>query len=300
MNTELLGIYLNDHLGGAMAGTELARRISRTHPELRALADDIESDRQELLDVMRTYGVEPRPHKAAIGWLTEKAGRLKLNGRLLGRSPLSDVLELETLRVGIEGKAALWRALETLPGADAERLSRLVRRAGDQADLVDQHRLGIAPKAFNAPPVSGVDVERTFTVASSPEGVVEYLRDFSRAEQWDPGTVTCTRLDEGPVEVGSRWRNVSTFLGRKTELVYELTRDDAQGLQFVGSNDTATSTDDISITAGSAPGTTKISYRAHVDFHGIAKLGAPVAKLALEKLGTDTEKNLIRVLGDVR
>jgi carbon monoxide dehydrogenase subunit G len=304
VNTELLGIYLNDHLAGAMAGTELARRISRTHPELRALAAEIDADRGELLDVMRTFGVEPRQHKAAIGWLTEKAGRLKLNGRLLGRSPLSDVLELETLRVGIEGKAAMWRALQTLPGqnagADAERLDRLLRRAEGQADLVDAYRLRIAPKAFNAPNTSGVDVERTFTVASSPEGVVEYLRDFSRTEQWDPVTVTCTRIDEGPVEVGSRWHNVSTFLGRKTELVYELTRDDPDGLRFVGRNDTATSTDDISITAGSSPGTTRIGYHAHVEFNGLAKFGAPVAKLALEKLGTETERNLIRVLGDVR
>ncbi len=304
MNTELLGIYLNDHLAGAMAGTELARRISRTHPELRALAAEIDADRGELLDVMRTFGVEPRQHKAAIGWLTEKAGRLKLNGRLLGRSPLSDVLELETLRVGIEGKAAMWRALQTLPGqnigADAERLDRLLNRAEGQADLVDAYRLRIAPKAFNAPNPSGVDVERTFTVASSPEGVVEYLRDFARTEQWDPGTVSCTRLDDGPVEVGSRWRNVSSFLGRKTELVYELTRDDPDGLRFVGRNDTATSTDDISITAGAAPGTTRIGYHAHVEFNGLAKFGAPVAKLALEKLGTETERNLIRVLGDVR
>lgn len=300
MNTELLGIYLNDHLAGAMAGTELARRIGRTHPELRVLADDIEADRQELLDVMSGLGVEWRPHKAAIGWLTEKAGRLKLNGRLLGRSPLSDVLELETLRLGIEGKAAMWRALQAVGAVDAQRLERLLHRASSQAELVEVYRIRIAPKAFNAPHVSGVDVERTFTVASSPEGVVEYLRDFSRAEQWDPGTVTCTRLDEGPVEVGSRWRNVSTFLGRKTELVYELTREDAHGLQFVGRNDTATSTDDISITAGPAPGTTRIGYHAHVEFNGLAKLGAPVAKLALEKLGTDTERNLIRVLGSVR
>lgn len=300
MNTELLGIYLNDHLAGAMAGTELARRISRTHPELRALADDVEADRRELLDLMRAYGVEPRPHKAAIGWLTEKAGRLKLNGRLLGRSPLSDVLELEALRVGIDGKAAMWRALQTLPGADAERLDRLLRRAEGQADLVEQHRIRIAPKAFNAPNQSGVDVERTFTVASSPEGVVEYLRDFARSEQWDPGTVSCTRLDEGPVEVGSRWRTVSTFLGRKTELVYELTRDDPDGLQFVGRNDTATARDDISIKPGATPGTTRIGYHAHLEFNGLAKLGAPVAKLALEKLGTDTERSLIRVLGSVR
>jgi carbon monoxide dehydrogenase subunit G len=299
MNTELLGIYLNDHLTGAMAGTELARRIARTHPELRALADDIESDRKELLDVMRAHGVEPQPHRAALGWLTEKAGRLKLNGRLVGRSPLSDVLELETLLIGIEGKAALWRALSTLPG-DAERYDRLLRRAEGQKDLVDQYRLRLAPRSFNAPHNSGVDVERTFTVAAEPGSVTEYLRDFARTEQWDPGTVSCTRLDDGPVEVGSRWHNVSTFLGRKTELVYELTRDDARGLQFVGRNDTATATDDISITAGPAPGTTKIGYHAHLELNGLAKLGAPVAKLALEKLGNDTEKSLIRVLADVR
>jgi carbon monoxide dehydrogenase subunit G len=300
VNTELLGIYLNDHLAGTTAGAELARRICRTHPELRILADDIEADRKELLDFMREVGVETRPHKEALGWLAEKAGRLKFNGRVLGRSPLSDVLELETLRVGIEGKAALWRTLRQLKSFDETRLERLTARAESQAELVDQYRLHLAPKAFNSPHVSGVDVERTFTVASTPEGVVEYLRDFSRAEQWDPGTVSCTRLDDGPVEVGSRWRNVSQFLGRKTELVYELTRDDAHGLQFVGRNDTATSTDDISITPGDAPGTARIAYHAHVEFNGLARFGAPVAKLALEKLGTDTEKNLVRVLGPVR
>lgn len=297
---ELLGIYLNDHLTGAMAGSELARRISRTHPELRELAAEVEADREELLDVMRGFGIAPRPHKAAIGWLAEKAGRLKLNGRLIGRSPLSDVVELESLQLSVEHNGAMWRVLRALPDADKERMDRLLLRAEGQADLLEQHRIRIAPKAFNAPAQSGVDVERTFTVASSPEGVVEYLRDFSRTEQWDPGTVSSTRLDGGPVAVGSRWRNVSTFLGRRTELVYELTRDDPDGLRFVGRNDTATTVDDISIMPGAAPGTTRIGYHAHLEFNGLAKLGAPVAKLAMEKLGNDTEKNLIRVLGNVR
>ncbi len=300
MNLELLGIYLNDHLAGMTAGTELARRVSRTHPELRVLADDLEADRKELLDFMREVGVESRPHKAAIGWLSEKAGRLKLNGRVLSRSPLSDVLELEGLRVGVEAKSAMWRTLRKLQSFDEGRLERLAHRAEGQAELVDQYRVRLVPQAFNAPHMSGVDVERTFTVASTPEGVVEYLRDFSRTEQWDPGTVSCRRLDDGPVEVGSRWHNVSTFLGRKTELVYELTRDDPTGLQFVGRNDTATATDDITITAGATPGTARIAYHAHLEFTGMAKLGAPVAKLALEKLGNDTEKSLIRVLGPVR
>ncbi|SDH05152.1 Carbon monoxide dehydrogenase subunit G [Lentzea fradiae] len=249
---------------------------------------------------MHEVGVESRPHKAAIGWLSEKAGRLKLNGRVLGRSPLTDVVELEGLRLGIEAKSAMWRTLRKLQSFDEDRIDRLARRAAEQAELVDRYRVRRVPQAFDAPQTSGVDVERTFTVASPPEGVVEYLRDFARTEQWDPGTVSCRRLDDGPVGVGSRWHCVSTFLGRRTELVYEMTRDDPDGLRFVGRNDTATTTDDITITPGAAPGTTRIGYRAHVELTGLAKLGTPVARLALEKLGGDTERNLVRVLGPVR
>ncbi|HWG15528.1 MAG TPA: hypothetical protein VG268_19880 [Streptosporangiaceae bacterium] len=32
--TELIGIYLNDHLAGATAGSELAHRVARTHDEV--------------------------------------------------------------------------------------------------------------------------------------------------------------------------------------------------------------------------------------------------------------------------
>ncbi|MDQ3577429.1 MAG: SRPBCC family protein [Actinomycetota bacterium] len=142
-----------------------------------------------------------------------------------------------------------------------------------------------------------VDVTRTFTVNQSGDAVLEYLRDFSHAEEWDPGTVSCTRLDSGPVAVGSQWRNVSKFLGKETELRYELTRLEADRVQFVGKNDTATSTDDISVTPGAAPGTASITYHAHIEFHGLAKLAAPVAKVAFEKLGNETEDNLVRILG---
>ena len=40
-----------------------------------------------------------------------------------------------------------------------------------------------------------VDVSRTFTVRQPREVIVAYLRDFSHAEQWDPGTVECTQED---------------------------------------------------------------------------------------------------------
>jgi hypothetical protein len=61
------------------------------------------------------------------------AGRLKFNGRLLARSPLSDLEELELLLLGVEGKAAGWRTLRTLADTDtrldAGRLDELISRA---------------------------------------------------------------------------------------------------------------------------------------------------------------------------
>jgi len=55
--------------------------------------------------------------KQFVAWTAEKAGRLKLNGRLLGYSPLSRVEELEALRLGVTGKRMLWIALDELSAA---------------------------------------------------------------------------------------------------------------------------------------------------------------------------------------
>lgn len=292
-----LAIYLNDHLAGATAGVGLAKRLARTHRSLRGLAVEVEQDRRELVAIMRALDVDIQWYKPIVGKVGEKLGRLKLNGRILRRAPLSDVVELEAMTLGLMGKRAVWRALRTLedPRLDADALDHLAERAEAQLDVVEQLRLAVFPGATRAGKPA-IDVTRTFTVARPPDEVADYLRDFAHAEQWDPGTVSCTRIGGGPVEVGARWRNESKFLGRQTELVYELTRDEPGGLRFVGRNKTATTTDDISLTAGEKPGTTRIGYHAHVEFNGLAKLASPVARLALERLGDQTSKSLVRVL----
>jgi hypothetical protein len=153
-----LAIYLNDHLGGATAGVELARRIARAHQGmptsevLARLAAEIAEDREALQRIMRSLGVPVQRYKVAVGWVTEKAARLKPNGRLLRRSPLSSVVELESLRIGIEGKAAGWQALRTVATQnsrlDVELLDRLLARADGQADAVEDLRLRAATDAF--------------------------------------------------------------------------------------------------------------------------------------------------------
>ncbi len=140
-------------------------------------------------------------------------------------------------------------------------------------------------------------VSRTFIVKPSPDVVIDYLKDFSHAEAWDPGTESCSRNDSGPVRVGSTWANVSKIAGVSTELTYELTELTGGKIVFVGTNDTATSTDSISVSTH-ADGT-EITYEAEIVMDGAAKLAAPVMKVIFEKVGNDTEDDLVRVLNDL-
>ncbi len=150
---DLLGIYLNDHLAGATGGSELARRAARSASGtaadvLRRIAADVEQDRLALLEVMATLGVPVRAYKVYTAWVGEKAGRLKLNGYLLTRSPLSSLEELEMLRLGVEGKAAGWRTIRVLADKDTRldpgRLDELIARARRQADQLEELRVSAA------------------------------------------------------------------------------------------------------------------------------------------------------------
>jgi hypothetical protein len=158
----LLAIYLNDHLAGATGGVELARRMVVWYPvpgqqeTIERLKAGIAQDRRALLEVMATLGMPVRRYKVGVAWAAEKAARLKLNGSLVSRSPLSNLEELEMLRLGVEGKAAGWRTLRELADAD-DRLNRatldgLITRAREQADLLEELRVQAAARLIKAEP----------------------------------------------------------------------------------------------------------------------------------------------------
>ena len=141
-------------------------------------------------------------------------------------------------------------------------------------------------------------VTRTFVVKPDPSTVINYLKDFANAEQWDPGTETCTRIDSGPVTVGASWHNVSKIAGVTTELTYFLNKVSDDTIVLVGKNDSATSTDTITVRPRDGGGS-EITYHADIDMHGAAKLAAPAVKLIFEKLGNDTEKQMSEVLNQL-
>ncbi len=158
---ELLGVYLNDHLGGATAGTELARKLADSHKgtelgeTMATVARDIAQDKEALEEVLHLLELERHPVKEAAGWALEKLSRLRLNPALTGGAEVTTLMEIEALSLGIEGKLSMWLALKETAAAGDRRLAgtdfdRLVERARGQRRALEPHRLGAAVRSFSA------------------------------------------------------------------------------------------------------------------------------------------------------
>jgi hypothetical protein len=153
MADKAMDTYLNDHLAGATLGTDLAKQI-REHSEapssdlMGRIATEIEEDRDTLIDLMERMGTSKNPVKQATAWMTEKASRTKFSGFTSGEPDLGAMMALETLTLGVAGKACLWRALrrvsdryEALASTDFE---SLIERAKVQHDQLEEERIKAA------------------------------------------------------------------------------------------------------------------------------------------------------------
>jgi len=134
-----------------MAGARVARRVASRDGGLKGVADEVAEDLRTLERLMQRLSVQPNRAKDAIALAAERLSRLKLNGRILSRSPLSDVVELETLVVGITGKEALWESLRQVPSVTGDELDRLLERAAEQKRRVEDARKNAAAKTFADP-----------------------------------------------------------------------------------------------------------------------------------------------------
>lgn len=157
-STDLLCTYLNDHLGGAGTGVELAHQLADdvagtpAAQVLGPLATEIEQDRDVLRELVEKLGSGRNPIKEAAGWVAEKAHRLAVSETIIRDPDLSTMLTAETLSLGVEGKIELWLALQELvpeyPHLADIGLDALVVRARDQRSRLEVVRLAAARRAF--------------------------------------------------------------------------------------------------------------------------------------------------------
>jgi hypothetical protein len=158
LSTKALGVYLNDHLAGSVAAVDLIDQ-SRDHNKstplgafLDALLDEVRADQQALEELMEQLGIQKNQFKQASTWVVEKFTRLKFMATGATEEELRNLLELEALRLGVEGKHALWLALEEIADLDPRLggpdLKNLRARAELQVESIEEHRLAAARSAF--------------------------------------------------------------------------------------------------------------------------------------------------------
>ena len=158
MADKAIDVYLNDHLAGAMLGSDLAEQIRSRNQDtplgelMQSLAPQIEEDRQTLIGLMQRMDISKSPAKQAGAWVTEKVSRAKFGGLTSGEPQLGTFMAVESLALGVLGKLSLWKALAQVadqhPAIASVDLEELIERAQTQYDLLEHERLAASRRAL--------------------------------------------------------------------------------------------------------------------------------------------------------
>jgi len=149
-----LSTYLNDHLAGGAGAIEMAehcRSANLGEPLAQFLEDlvvEIRADHQTLQELMASLDATQNRVKQVTARVGEKVSRFKM-----GSGDLGNLLTLETLSLGIEGKAGMWKSLKEVrdehSGLASVDLDALIKRAEEQRGAVEHWRLAVAAVALS-------------------------------------------------------------------------------------------------------------------------------------------------------
>jgi hypothetical protein len=131
---------------------------------------------------------------------------------------------------------------------------------------------------------------RTVWTSTPIERVAAFLSDFTTSAEWDPHTVSCTRLNPGElagVGVGAEYENVQKIAGRTSTLHYRIVEyDPGRRIVFEGGNDTVHTRDEMLFQQDSG-GRTSVTYTVDVELSGAAKAAQPLIPVLMKKIADD-------------
>lgn len=148
-----LTLYLRGHEAGARAAVRTVKERAGADPQsdvgrfLSRLGREIAEDQTSLHEIMARMGVTAGRLKPAVAVVTAKLGHWTLRAYRPGE-PQARLIALESLSLGIEGKAGLWRALREAASVDPRLgefdLDTLIERAERQRRELEPYRLEAA------------------------------------------------------------------------------------------------------------------------------------------------------------
>jgi len=151
-----LEIYLNDHLAGSAAAIGLFDRLRRKIRDpaiVRVLTDlrqAVERDRATLRGLMKRFGIAESRTRKLAALLAQKLANVKLRLSSSRRGDLQLLHALDVLSLGIQGKKALWTALEAASGRGPRpvRYDDCAARADEQLAILRDLRIEVARRAL--------------------------------------------------------------------------------------------------------------------------------------------------------
>lgn len=158
LSADILGLYVSDHLTGATAGANRIERMANdfvdtpVYPLLAQVALEIKAERTFLRNLVHDLDIKQRRYRQVTAWAGERVGRLKFNGRVMERSPMTMLLETELMRGAITAKRGGWLTLranaENL-GLDPDVFTDLVTAADKQLESLERVHEYARVRAFD-------------------------------------------------------------------------------------------------------------------------------------------------------
>ena len=151
-----LDTYLNDHMAGATAGTNLAKMAAEEHqtdehgPFFSEIYAEISADKATLQQLIEALSVGESASKTALAEIGSKLMGPKFTAG--DDDQLNAFVTLETLSIGVEGKVCMWKALKTVesdyPAFEQFDIDDLLARAVSQREKIEVQRQKMAPLAL--------------------------------------------------------------------------------------------------------------------------------------------------------
>ena len=132
-----------------------------------------------------------------------------------------------------------------------------------------------------------VKIEGSVVINRPIEEVFAYLTRPENGLQFRAGLLEAEQTSEGPMGVGTTFREVEQFLGRRTETTYEVTEYEPNS-KFAFRATSGPMPAEVSETFEPVEGSTRVAFTMEFELGGLFKLAEPVvARMAKRQVEAD-------------
>ena len=136
-----------------------------------------------------------------------------------------------------------------------------------------------------------ISLESEIFIDRVPEDVFAFVFEPANAAQWQEGVVLAELTSEGPLGMGSTWRNVSKMMGREINNEFEVTDYDPPH-QFCYKSISGPIQNKTCVTFEALNGGTLMTYSGEGEASGLFKMAEGILRNRLE---SQFKKNLNRL-----